>query len=138
MTALGSTETDGVEGVEGELGDETDGVEAEDVEEVEDELFDPGFAEVSEEDVDAEPEVVSVDGLEETEVTEGLEEAEEEGFSDSFLWQPARTRAKEAREKTNRLILFMFHPFVTLFILQQKNVIFHFSEALGKITYGYR
>ena len=129
--ALGSTETDGVEGVEGELGDETDGVELEDVDgvEVEDELVDPGFAEVSEEDIDAEPEVVSV---------EGLEEAEEEGLPDPFLWQLARTRVKEAREKTNRLILFMFHPFVTLFILQQKNVIFHFSEALGKITYGYR
>lgn len=87
MTALGLTETDGVEGVEGELGDETDGVELEDVDgvEVEDELVDPGFAEVPEEDVDAEPEVVSVDGLEETEVTEGLEEDEEEGLSDPFL-----------------------------------------------------
>ena len=87
VTALGSTETDGVEDVEGELGDETDGVELEDVDgvEVEDELVDPGFAEVPEEDVDAEPEVVSVDGLEETEVTEGLEEAEEEGLSDPFL-----------------------------------------------------
>lgn len=111
MTALGSTDTDGVEGVDGELGEETEGVDG--VEGVEgeegEETEDPGFAEVPEVEVepeaDAEFEAVPVDGLEETEFTEGLEEAEPEAeeLSKPFPLQLVRTRDKEASVKTNRL-----------------------------------